>query len=129
MKNQLVEIMDTIGTPIKITSAYRSNQEQDRLYAQGRTTPGSIVTNAKGGESMHNYRVAFDIVFVTDGSATYEGDWNKVGEIGKALGLSWGGDWTSFIDKPHFEYTAGYKLADFQSGNIDESRFEDYLSA
>ena len=45
---------------VRITNAFRSWDEQDRLYAQGRTLPGSLVTNAQGGDSYHNWGLAFD---------------------------------------------------------------------
>lgn len=142
MKNQLVSIMATIGTPIIVTEGFRSIERQNELYAQGRTKPGGIITNAKGGESFHNYGVAFDIAFSTKTGITYEGPWETVAKIGEALGLSWGGwpdrsigippehpspvGWPNLIDKPHFEYRAGYTLQDFQKGNIDESKFGIY---
>lgn len=123
-KQQLIKVMRLIGKPIKVTSEYRSFEEQNELYAQGRTKPGNIVTNAKGGESWHNWRCAFDIVFVKGDTITYDGDWELVGEIGKVLDLEWGGDWTGFPDRPHFHYNAGYTLKDFQEGNIDYEKFK-----
>lgn len=122
-RDQLMRIMKAFGRPIVVTGEYRTNTEQDALYAQGRTTPGLIVTNAKGGESMHNYRVAFDIAFSTDKGLSYDGDWNAVAEVGKTLGLEWGGDWQTFPDRPHFQFTAGHTLKDFQEGRIDEGKF------
>lgn len=101
------------GIELIVTQGYRSKEEQDKLYAQGRTRPGSIVTNAKGGYSYHNHRVAFDVCFLIDKHASYDGDWQKIGNIGKSLGLEWGGDWKGFLDRPHFQYTAGYNLNDF----------------
>jgi peptidoglycan L-alanyl-D-glutamate endopeptidase CwlK len=98
--DKLIQVCDILGMPIRVTSGFRSFEEQNKLYAQGRTTAGNIVTNAKGGESDHNFGKAFDIVFRKTG---YEGDWEFVGKIGKQLGLKWGGDWKGgFIDKPHF---------------------------
>lgn len=96
---KMIQICDILGMPIRVTSGFRSIEEQNRLYAQGRTTAGAIVTNARGGESDHNFGKAFDIVFRKTG---YEGDWEFVSKIGKQLGLKWGGDWKTFIDKPHF---------------------------
>lgn len=123
MRDKLVNIMAIIGKPIVITDEYRTNAEQDALYAKGRTAPGSIVTNAKGGESLHNYRVAFDVAYKAGNGISYEGDFHLIGAIGKILGLEWGGDWTSFVDRPHFQYTAGYSLSDFKGGKIDEGKF------
>lgn len=99
---------------IKIISTYRTFAEQDALYAQGRTTPGNIITNARGGESFHNYKIAFDI---------YCKDYNKVGAIGKKIGLEWGGDWETFKDLAHFQLTLGYTIKDFIYGKIDYNKF------
>lgn len=122
----LIELMQMMGTPIKITDAYRSKEEQDALYKIGRTVQKDkpTVTNAKGGYSFHQWRVAFDVVFVKkDGTTTYEGDWDKIGRVGELVGLEWGGRWASFPDRPHFQYTAGYAIEDFIESRIDESRF------
>lgn len=124
LRETLAEIMDATGNPIFVTDEYRSIEEQDELYAQGRTKPGAIVTNAKGGESFHNWRCAFDIAFVKkDGSDPYVGPWDMVGRIGEAIGLEWGGKWTSIVDRPHFQFTAGYSIDDFKNGRIDEEKF------
>lgn len=95
------------GLIIKIGECFRSASEQDALYAQGRTKPGNIVTNAKGSSysSMHQWGVAFDVIR-NDGKGAYndnDGWFSKVAKVGKALGLEWGGDWTSPVDKPHFQ--------------------------
>jgi len=117
--NDLIYVMEKLNRPIRITEGFRSIERQNELYAQGRTTAGNIVTNAKGGESFHNYGVAFDIVFTETGYNPPKMDWEIVGFIGKRLGLDWGGDWKSFEDKPHFEMPLKYSLKDFQNGKID----------
>lgn len=95
------------GLKIGISECLRTVAEQDALYAKGRTTSGSIVTNAKGANysSMHQWGVAFDF-YRNDGKGLYEnsdGFFEKVGKIGKSLGLEWGGDWKSIKDLPHFQ--------------------------
>lgn len=95
------------GLPIGIGECIRTVEEQNELYAQGRTKPGQIVTNAKGTSysSMHQWGVAFDF-YRKDGKGAYEdgdGFFGKVGAIGKEFGLEWGGDWKSITDKPHFQ--------------------------
>lgn len=105
--NQLVEECARQGLTIRITQTYRTVEQQDALYAQGRTKPGNIVTNARGSSysSMHQWGIAFDFCR-NDGRGAYndsDGFFRKVGQIGKSLGLEWGGDWTSFVDKPHFQ--------------------------
>ena len=95
------------GLVIGIGECLRTKAEQDALYAKGRTEKGSIVTNAKGStySSMHQWGVAFDF-YRNDGKGAYkdtDGFFTKVGEIGKSLGLEWGGNWKSLVDKPHFQ--------------------------
>ena len=77
------------------------------------------------GDSLHNYGVAFDICPIINGKAIWSDIslFNKVGKIGKELGLEWGGDWKGFVDKPHFQYLGGYTLMDFKKGRIDEKEF------
>jgi peptidoglycan L-alanyl-D-glutamate endopeptidase CwlK len=106
------------GIDVIITSTYRDNESQNALYAQGRTTPGKRVTNAKAGQSFHNYHVAFDFVPVVHGKA----DWNnsavfiKCGEIAESIGLEWAGRWRTFKELAHCQYTGGLTLKDFQAG-------------
>ncbi len=102
------------GITIRVTSSYRTFAEQDALYAQGRTKPGSIVTNAKGGQSLHNYGLAVDVVPIVNGQPKWdvpESTWQKIGAAGKRQGLEWGGDWTSFKDRPHFQMTGGKSVS------------------
>lgn len=118
--NLLIRTAKKHGFDLRVTSGWRSFQEQDRLYAQGRTTAGKIVTNAKGGESLHNYGCAFDLA---DRKKGYNIDWEKVGKIGESLGFEWGGRWTGFIDRPHFQMTLGYSLKHFQNNKVDYTKF------
>lgn len=111
---------------IIITQTLRSVDEQNFLFAAGRTRPGKVVTNAKGGYSLHNYGVAFDFCPIIAGKAVYDNPdlFETVGKIGVGLGLEWGGDWKNFIDRPHFQFTAGYKLLDFVGNKIDWRKFQ-----
>lgn len=89
---------------IKIISGLRTYEEQDELYAKGRTTPGPKVTNARGGYSNHNFGIAFDIG-VFEGQK-YLGDsvkYKAVGALGTDLGLEWGGNWKTITDQPHYQ--------------------------
>jgi peptidoglycan L-alanyl-D-glutamate endopeptidase CwlK len=127
MANEFLAKCKAQGITVGITSTYRSDEEQNALYAQGRTTPGNVVTNAKAGQSMHNWKCAIDFCPITNDNY----NWNdkalfyKVGNIGKSCGFEWGGDWTSFLDLPHLQYTAGYSLEDFQMHRVDFSKFND----
>ena len=95
------------GLIVKVTDTVRTKAEQDKLYAQGRTEPGNIVTNVKYPYSNHNWGMAFDICR-NDGKGAYndsDGWFAKVGAVAVKLGLEWGGNWKGFTDKPHFELT------------------------
>lgn len=103
----------TEGITVAIGETLRTVAEQDALYAQGRTKPGNIVTNAKGSSysSQHQWGIAFDFYLKMDvdgdGSVSDDayndstGMFKKAAELAKALGLAWGGDWRSIADKPH----------------------------
>ena len=99
------------GITIKVISGLRTYAEQDALYEQGRTKPGRIVTNARGGYSNHNFGIAFD-VGVFDGARYIEESplYAAVGRIGKSLGLEWGGDWKSIQDEPHFQLRPAWAI-------------------
>jgi peptidoglycan LD-endopeptidase CwlK len=92
------------GITIKVISGLRTYEEQNELYAQGRTKPGRIVTKARGGFSNHNFGIAFDIgVFegtkYLDDSPKYK----AVSVLGTDMGLEWGGNWKTIVDEPHFQ--------------------------
>lgn len=102
-----------------ITSTYRDNESQNALFAQGRTAPGKIVTNAKAGQSWHNFRCAVDVVPLVNGKPVWDGDdpiWAKVGALGKQAGLEWAGDWKKFKEMAHFQYTGGLTMAQLNAG-------------
>lgn len=107
------------GITALITSTYRDSASQDALYAQGRTAPGKIVTNAKAGQSFHNWRVAFDFVPVVNGKAQWNDldTFTKCGEIAESCGLEWAGRWKGKMrEMAHCQYTGGLSLLDFQQG-------------
>jgi len=99
------------GVRLRFTHTLRTIEEQNYLYSQGRSRSGSIITNAKGGQSIHNYGLAFDIVILLDedGNGTFEkAVWNGkhfnfVANELESLGFEWGGRW-KFKDAPHFQY-------------------------
>ena len=107
LAKELVTVCEKQGCPIGIGECFRTVQDQNRLYDQGRTKPGPVVTNAPGStyRSMHQWGVAFD-VYRKDGKGAYNESGNyfqRVGAIGRSLGLEWGGDWKSIVDKLHFQ--------------------------
>lgn len=117
------------GVDVLITCTWRSGEEQEALYAQGRTKPGKIVTNARAGQSAHNYMLnglpaalAIDVVPLRNGKPVWglSGDgiddnpadddrddlelWQKVRNAGESAGLESASRWASFREWPHFEH-------------------------
>lgn len=82
----------------------RTFAEQDLLWAQGRSSPGRIVTYAKGGQSAHNYGCATDFAyFRPDGSIDWGTDkWPEYGQAVEKVNAVWGGSFSK-PDKPHNE--------------------------
>lgn len=105
------------GVRLLITQTLRTFTEQDELYNKK-----PKISNAKGGQSFHNYGLAFDIVLFND--KNFDGDfesinwivkddfdkdgqadWMEVVKYFKSIGYVWGGDFRNFKDSPHFEKT------------------------
>jgi peptidoglycan L-alanyl-D-glutamate endopeptidase CwlK len=114
------------GFYIEIVRGLRTFEEQDDLYALGRTKPGAIATHCRGSFSFHNYGVAFDVRPLVEKDETDKKLelYKKAGDIGMSMGFDWGGSWEGFIDLPHFEYTAGYTIEDFRANSVDWSKFD-----
>jgi len=103
-----------------IVQDYRTYAQQDALYAKGRTASGNIVTNAKGGQSNHNFALAVDVFPLwDDGQLHMDGKSDaknieilkKIAPVGKSIGLEWGGDWKSIVDNPHFQLKTGKTMS------------------
>lgn len=108
-----------LGIELIVTSTLRDSECQESLYAIGRTKPGKCVTNARGGDSYHNWAVALDIVPKRNGKLIWDDEdeiWQQLGEIGEECGLEWAGRWKSFKELCHFQYTQGLTIADFKAG-------------
>lgn len=114
----ILDGMKLLGFPMMVTDGVRTLKRQQELYAQGRTQPGKIVTNADGVTRKSNhqakadgYGYAVDCCFLVDidGDGDLDPTWDKArpweryGALAQALGLVWGGAWTGFVDKPHIE--------------------------
>lgn len=137
----LIDRSFALGIPIVVTQGLRTFAEQNALYEQGRTKPGSIVTNARGGYSNHNFGVAIDFALLTnegksvswdtklDGNRNGKADWNEVVTLAKALGFTWGGDWKTFLDLPHFEMTFGLTTAQYRAGKCPTQAQVDAIMA
>lgn len=122
---------------IRVVQGLRTKEEQDALYAQGRTKSGQIVTNARFGQSFHCFGLAIDfaLMYDKDGNGSYETlswdtnydfdkdgvkDWQEVVQAFKAKGWTWGGDFKSIQDDPHLEKTFGHtwrELLDLYNAN------------
>lgn len=114
-KNFINIVERELGIKLRVASGYRSFAEQTKLYNQGRTTEGQVVTNAEAGESYHNYGLAIDVVEIKDGEANWDvGMYKKIAPYGKAEGFEWGGDWESFTDFPHFQITGGKSTSELK---------------
>jgi peptidoglycan L-alanyl-D-glutamate endopeptidase CwlK len=142
LREEVMEIYDEICEALsgsamcRFSYTLRTFAEQNVLYAQGRTKPGKIVTNAKGGLSYHNYGMAIDIVLIANGAASWDSgkdfdadgkaDWMEVVSIFKQFGWEAGIDW-KFRDAPHFQKSLGYSVrqlvAMHQSGMVDNHGF------
>ncbi|MFB9328398.1 M15 family metallopeptidase [Paenibacillus aurantiacus] len=124
---QLKEAGKQRGIAIRITDDFRSAAEQDALYRKGRSEPGSIVTNVKGGHSYHNYGLAVDFALEMadgeiiwdleyDGNGNGQADWMEIVTLAKGLGFSWGGDWKGFPDYPHLQMDFGLSIRELRQG-------------
>jgi len=114
-----ISLCKDAGIELLVTSTYRDNESQAALYAQGRTSPGNIVTNAGPGESYHNYRCAVDVVPLVNGKPDWDGShpvWATVGALGEQSGLDWAGKWVHFKELAHFQYTGGLTIAQLKEG-------------
>lgn len=113
LATELKDRCEEQGIKILFSECIRTKEEQDALYAQGRTTPGNTVTNAKGStySSQHQWGIAVDFYLdmdvdgdgqkTDDAFNTSTGLFERVGTIALSIGLGWGGTWKSFQDRPH----------------------------
>jgi len=99
----------------KIISGTRSYAEQDALYKKGRWgNPGSKVTNARGGQSNHNFCIAWDIglfdasgKYLTGATKAEQRAYEGIAALAADPDLEWGGNWSSFKDRPHYQARTG----------------------
>ena len=106
-----------------ITSGRRTMAEQLKLYKQGRTAPGKVVTNARPGSSAHNFGLAADLAPMRrDGRIWWEAPksvWQKLADIAREMGMVSGFYFKTIYDAPHVE-DAGWKTvqAKWKAGEI-----------
>jgi peptidoglycan L-alanyl-D-glutamate endopeptidase CwlK len=112
------------GIDARIISGTRTYAEQNELYRKGRFgNPGPVVTNAEGGESNHNFGIAWDIGIFKGGAYLDDSPlYDEAAEVGLTPDLEWGGHWRSFKDKPHYQLATGLMLASvrnkFEDGQV-----------
>ncbi len=112
---KFIEAAAADGVIVQIVQGLRTFAEQDELFKKGRTKPGKRVTNARGGQSNHNFGLALDFAPVVGGKVSWDEKlYRPFGKWAAAAGLSWGGNWTKFKDLPHVEYLKGHSLAQIQ---------------
>lgn len=112
---RVMNAMYALGWPMMVVSGVRSTAQQQALYAQGRTTPGKVVTNADGVKDKSNHQAkadghgyAVDCAFIDNPNTVIDetwsdsSPWTAYGACVKAVGLKWGGDWST-PDRPHVE--------------------------
>ena len=101
----LIEALAAQGLTVEVVQGLRTFAEQDALFAQGRTKPGQVVTQARGGQSNHNYGLAVDVCPFVNGKPQWNDNQGfiRIGAEAPKQGLQWGGDWKKFIDKPHIQ--------------------------
>ena len=119
---------------VEISLATRTYEEQDRLYSKGRNEKGEIideskvVTYAKGGQSYHNFGLAFDVEVYNENGTKYWNKqseaWQKVINEGKKQGFLAGAEWNDFPDLPHFENSFGNTQSALRY-NIQNNKMKD----
>ncbi len=120
MARRFVFACEAVGIDVILTSTYRDHESQAALYAQGRTAPGRIITNAKPGQSYHQFRCAFDFAPIVNGKVPWDDValFRRCGEIGEGVGLEWSGRWKRFAELAHLQFTGGLTLAELQAGGV-----------
>lgn len=113
LAKELIATAVKLGGAIEITNTFRTFATQQALYAEGRTTAGAVVTQAQGGESYHNYGLAFDIAITSlPAGDTQESFYAHLGTFFESIGGVWGGD---FADDDHFEWHPNFTWHDLIS--------------
>ncbi len=109
VENCLLPVASAYGYTLRLTSGYRTVEEQDKVFQQGRTENGHIVTEVAGGRSLHNFGLAVDVV---DRYRGYDIDWDRLGRIGAYCGLEQNDEG----DQAHFTHRAGLTIEQLAAG-------------
>ncbi|MBZ5522238.1 MAG: M15 family metallopeptidase [Acidobacteriia bacterium] len=119
---RMAELLSAEGIEIRVVQGWRTKQDQDALYVQGRNAagtivePGKVVTHCCGGHSYHNFGLAVDCVPSSHAEGQpFAPDWNpqhpvwaRMIAVGESLGLVSGSGWKTFKDFPHFQLTGRF---------------------
>lgn len=122
----IINAVKNDGYLLIVAEGYRTPEQQDIYYAQGRTTPGPIITQLRGNQGKHTKGQAVDFDFVINGeqSNANGNPWNIIGRHAHEVGLSWGGDWSSLKDYRHVEMpTSAYTAPSFANNSLPESDY------
>lgn len=101
------------GISIRVVQGLRTWNEQAALYAQGRTAPGKVVTQAPPGHSWHNFGMAVDVVPMPNGQPDWNlghPAWQRIVALGESLGLTSGSKF-SHPDWPHLQLTGKFPVS------------------
>jgi peptidoglycan L-alanyl-D-glutamate endopeptidase CwlK len=113
----LRKVLDA-GLNVRILSGTRTYAEQNALFRIGRFgDTRSKVTNARGGQSNHNFGIAWDIgIFDDDGRYLPDSPlYREAADAGLVDGLEWGGNWISFKDTPHYQLATGLSISEVRA--------------
>lgn len=111
---QIISTLSAKGLTIEVVQGLRTYAEQNALYEQGRLRAGLKVTNAKAGQSFHNFGLAVDLCPFKDGKPQWDDhkSFVRIGAESEVLDLEWGGSWTRFVDLPHVQLKTKLTLAE-----------------
>lgn len=100
----LIALAEREGLRALVTETVRDAEYQRMLAEKGYAAAGAVTPSFHADHAG----LAFDIC---KNEAGHEYDdpafFVKMGNLGKKVGFSWGGDWRSFPDRPHFQWDAG----------------------
>jgi peptidoglycan L-alanyl-D-glutamate endopeptidase CwlK len=110
LARKFLTILTGAGKDVRIISGTRTYAEQDMLYRKGRFgNKERKVTNARGGQSNHNFGIAWDIgLFETGRYITIDSKYKQLSSmvLPQLNELEWGGAWVNFPDVPHYQHQA-----------------------
>jgi peptidoglycan LD-endopeptidase CwlK len=104
LARRINQLANLLSFDIRVTQGLRTWPQQAALYAQGRTEPGAVVTEAQPGHSMHNFGLAVDVAPISPSGIDWNGKdakWEEILAKAPSCGLAEGAAWRTFPDEPH----------------------------